>query len=156
MKQIGYKRAFVVHGRSRDGSRGMDELSTLGRSYVAEIAEDGSIREYALMPEDLGIRAAEEEELLYRAGREAEALNLLRLLMAEDRGPRTDIVCLNAAPLLCITGHAADLPEAMRRAEEIIDSGGAARKLHDWVKNQNQNPGPRLERLETMLEAACS
>ena len=156
MREIGYKRGFVVHGRSRDGSRGMDELSTLGRSHVAEISEDGSIREYALMPEDLGIRAAEEEELLYRADREAEVLSLLSLLMGEDRGQRRDIVCLNAAPLLCITDHSGSLPEAMKRAEEIIDSGRAARKLHDWVKYQNQNPGLRLERLETMLEAACS
>ena len=54
MKEIGYKRAFVVHGRSRDDSRGMDELSTLGRSLVAELTEDGTIREYAVSPQDLG------------------------------------------------------------------------------------------------------
>ena len=44
MKEIGYKRAFVVHGRSGDDLRGMDELSTLGRTDVAELDEDGRIR----------------------------------------------------------------------------------------------------------------
>ena len=33
MKEIGYKRAFVVHGRSVDDTRGMDEISTLGRNH---------------------------------------------------------------------------------------------------------------------------
>jgi anthranilate phosphoribosyltransferase len=156
MKEIGYKRAFVVHGRSRDASRGMDELSTLGRSYVAEMAEDGSIREYALMPQDLGIRAAEEAEILHRDGREKEALRLLRLLCGRERGSRRAIVCLNAAPLLCITGHASSLKEAMEKAEDIIDSGRAMKKLHDWVKHQNQDPGPKQEQLQTMVEMACS
>ena len=156
MKQIGYKRAFVVHGRSRDGSRGMDELSSLGRSYVAEIAEDASIIEHSLMPQDLGIRPAEEEEILHRGGIKEEAHSLLRLLCGRETGSRREIVCLNAAPLLCMAGHAADLPEAVERAGEIIDSGRAVRKLQDWVKHQNQDPGPKLERLESMLEAACS
>ena len=48
MREIGYNRAFVVHGRSRDDMRGMDELSTLGRSCVAELTEDGMIRTYAI------------------------------------------------------------------------------------------------------------
>ena len=156
MREIGYKRGFVVHGQNRDGSRGMDELSTLGRSYVAEITEEGSIREYSLMPHDLGILPAEEEELLHRSGINEEAHSLLRLLCGRETGSRRDIVCLNAAPLLCITSHAADLPEAMEKASEIIDSGRALGKLHDWVKHQNHDPGPKLERLESMLEAACS
>src|SRR5512137_2971927 len=67
MREIGYKRAFVVHGRSRDDARGMDELSTLGRSSVAELAEDGTIREYALRAQDLGLREADESTLLYQS-----------------------------------------------------------------------------------------
>src|SRR5512136_2976328 len=48
MREIGYRRALVMHGRSADGSRGMDELSTLGSSSVAELDEDGVIREYTI------------------------------------------------------------------------------------------------------------
>jgi anthranilate phosphoribosyltransferase len=156
MREIGYKRAFVVHGMSRDGCRGMDELSTLGRSNVAEIDEDGSIREYALMPEDLGIKTAEETALLHQGGREEEALNLLRLLMGEEQGARRDIVCLNAAPILCITNHARSLPEAMEKAGEIIDSGRPVEKLKAWVSQQNNDAGLALERLEEMQDAASS
>jgi anthranilate phosphoribosyltransferase len=134
----------------------MDELSTLGRSNVAEIDEDGSIREYALMPEDLGIKTAEEAALLHQGGREKEALNLLRLLMSEEVGARRDIVCLNAAPILCITDHARSLREGVEKAREIIDSGRAVEKLKAWVGQQNTDAGPALERLEEMQDAACA
>ncbi len=85
MKEIGYKRAFVVHGRSRDDARGMDELSTLGRSLVAELTEDGMIREYAVSPQDLGLKEADEASLLYQSDKEAEAIKLLRVLSGEDQ-----------------------------------------------------------------------
>jgi anthranilate phosphoribosyltransferase len=156
MKEIGYKRVFVVHGKSRCGSRGMDELSTLGCSKVAEIDGDGCIRQYDLWPEDLGIEAASEKELRHQGGRDAEALSLLRLLMGEEQGPRRDIILLNAAPILSITGHAASLKEGFFKAGEIIDSGRAIRKLQEWVAQQNVDAGPRLERLREMLDAACA
>jgi anthranilate phosphoribosyltransferase len=154
MKEIGYKKAFVVHGKSRDGSRGMDELSTVGRSVVAELAEDGSIREYTLNPHDLGIKQADEKALLHNGDLKAEAINLLRLLSGEEPGSRKDIICLNAAAVLCIAGRASSLEEAMEKASDIIDSARPIKKLKDWVAHQNSDPGPHLEKLDLMLEAA--
>ena len=156
MKEIGYKRAFVVHGRSRDDTRGMDELSTLGRSSVAELTEDGMIREYAINPQDLGLKEADESSLLYQSDREAEAIKLLRVLSGEDRSFRRDIVCLNAAPLLCITDHASNLREGMDKAADIIDCGKPIKKLKAWVAEQNLDAGRPLEKLEEMLAQACS
>ena len=156
MKEIGYKRAFVVHGRSNDDRRGMDELSTLGRSLVAELFEDGTIREYAVRPQDLGVKEGDEQALLHGGDREEEAINLLRTVSGEDRSCRRDIVCLNAAPLLCITDRACDLKEGMERAAEIIDAGKPIKCLKAWVAEQNSDPGPRLERLEEMIARACS
>jgi anthranilate phosphoribosyltransferase len=156
MKEIGYKRAFVVHGKSRDDSRGMDELSTLGRSLVAELTEDGMIQEYAISPQDLGLKEADEPSLLYQNDREAEAIRLLRVLSGEDRGCRRDIVCLNAAPLLCITDHASNLRGGMDKAADIIDSGKPIKRLKAWVAEQNLDAGRPLERLEELLAQACS
>ena len=154
MKEIGYKRAFVIHGRSGDDLRGMDELSTLGRTDVAELDEDGRIREYALNACDLGLEKGDESALLNRGNIEEEAVSLLRVLSGLDRGDRRDIVCLNAAPLLCITGRSEDLLEGVEKAGDIIDSGLAVKKLLHWVREQNRDPGERLERLEGMLELA--
>ncbi|HNY34545.1 MAG TPA: anthranilate phosphoribosyltransferase [Methanothrix soehngenii] len=154
MKEIGYKRAFVIHGRSGDDLRGMDELSTLGRTDVAELDEDGRIREYALNACDLGLEKGDESALLNRGNIEEEAVRLLQVLSGFDRGDRRDIVCLNAAPLLCITGRSEDLLEGVEKAGDIIDSGRAIKKLVAWVREQNRDPGERLERLEGMLELA--
>ncbi len=156
MREIGYKRAFVVHGRSRDDMRGMDELSTLGQSSVAELAEDGTILEYIINPQDLELREADESSLLYSSDREAEAIKLLRVLSGEDHSCRRDIVCLNAAPILCITDHARDLGEGVQKAAEIIDCGKPIKKLKAWVAAQNMDAGRPLKKLEEMLALACA
>ncbi len=154
MLEIGYKRAFVVHGHSHDGARGMDELSTLGRSLVAELSEDGTIQEYAINAQDLGLREADEASLLYGSDREAEAIKLLRVLSGEDQSCRRDIVCLNAAPILCITDHACSIKDGMDRAADIIDRGKPIKKLKAWVAEQNLDASPARERLEEMLARA--
>ena len=118
----------------------MDELSTLGQTYVAELTEDGIIREYAISSEDLGVAKADESSLLHQGDRSEEAIKLLRVLSGIDRGQRRDIVCLNASPLLCITDNAGDLREGMDKAADIIDSGKPIKKLKAWVAEQNLDP----------------
>ncbi|HNX39302.1 MAG TPA: anthranilate phosphoribosyltransferase [Methanothrix sp.] len=154
MQEIGYKRAYVVHGRSADGRRGMDELSTLGRSLVAEISEEQGVQTYTLRPQELGLEAGDEQALLHSGSREEEAIRLLCILEGRERGERRDIVCLNASPLLCMSGKAGSIREGMEKAGQIIDRGLPAKKLREWVARQNSDPGPRLERLEGMLAEA--
>ncbi len=154
MKEIGYQRAFIVHGRSADGKRGMDEVSTLGVTHIAELTRDGEINEYTLNPEGLGINGGEESALLHQGDRHQEAIRLLQLLSGGYKGPRTDIVCLNAAPILYITGHASDIRDGMEKAAEIINSGRAVKKLKAWAAGQNSDSGANQERLEAMIESA--
>ena len=156
MREIGYRKAFVVYGKNQDDSRGMDELSTLGSSLVAELSEDGSIQEYTINPLDLGIKEADEADLLHQGNREDEAINLLRLLSGEEPGSRKDIVCLNAAAVLCISGHACGLQDGIEKASDIIDSGRPIKKLKAWVAHQNSDASSHLEKLEMMLETACN
>jgi anthranilate phosphoribosyltransferase len=156
MKEIGYRRAFVVHGRNADGRRGMDELSSLGSSFVAELTEDGEIEEFTITPEELGVKKGDESSILYGSDRSTEAINLLKVLSGEDTWHRREIVCLNAAPLLYITGHTANLRDGMEKAAEIIDSGKPIKKLIEWVAEQNSEPKEKQERLEEMLSQACA
>jgi anthranilate phosphoribosyltransferase len=156
MREIGYKRAFVVHGRSEDDARGMDELSTLGQTHVAELTEDGTIREYTIMAEDLGVAKADEPSILHQGDRFEEAIRLIRVLSGKDRGHRREIVCLNASPVLCITDHAASVKEGMDKAADIIDSGKPIKKLIAWVAEQNRDPSLALEKLEEMIALAGS
>jgi len=156
MKEIGYKRAIVMHGRSADDVRGMDELSTLGPSVVAELTEDGEIRESAILAGDLGVREGIESSILYQADRQKEAISLLRVLSGAEKGHRREIVCLNAAPLLYITGRAASLRDGVDKARDIIDSDRPIKKLRAWVKQQNASPAERLEKLDEMIAQASS
>ena len=155
MREIGYRRVFVVHGRSKDDLRGMDELSTLGRTCVAELTEDGIIREYTIFSEDLGVKKADESSFLHQGDRSEEAIKLLRVLSGVDKGQRREIVCLNASPLLYITDNAGDLREGMDKAADIIDSGKPIKKLKAWVAEQNSDPSPHLEKLEELVALAC-
>lgn len=98
MKGVGYRRAIVLNGSNADGTKTMDELSTLGMSTVSELDRAGSIVSYTISPEELGIEVARENDLLAGSDVRAEALRLLRVLGGDERGPRQDIVCLNAAP----------------------------------------------------------
>ncbi len=152
MREIGYRRAFVVHGRSADEKRGMDEISTLGKTLIAELSEDGEISEYSISAKDLGMKG-DELALLHQGDRHEEALRLLWLLSGGEIGPRKEIICLNAAPILYITGHASDIEDGARKAAEIIESGRAIEKLKAWVKAQNSDSEEHREHLEAMIES---
>ncbi|OPY31252.1 MAG: Anthranilate phosphoribosyltransferase [Methanomassiliicoccales archaeon PtaU1.Bin124] len=155
MKEIGYQRAFVMHGMDADQKRGLDEISTLGPTFVAELMKDGSIVEYTMDFRDLGIKPAKEQVILCKLDREHEAREQLRILSGEDKGSRRDIVCLNTAPILYITGKATDLLEGYHKAQQMIDSGKALRKLVQWVaQQQTGDASVKLEKLEKMIEAA--
>lgn len=154
MREIGYKRALIIHGRSADGCRGMDEMSTLGETSVAEL-EGGEIKEYSILPNDLGIKSADESAILHGQDKPKETIRLLQVLSGDERGPRRDIVCLNAAPILYIAGHASDIMDGMEKAAMIIDGGRPIKKLRRWVAQQSSGSGS-LEMLDSLIETASS
>jgi anthranilate phosphoribosyltransferase len=152
LRELGFKRAFVMHGLDDTSGKGMDEISTLGTTYVAELAEDASINISTLIPEDLGIKRAKFDDVASSRDVQRDALALLRVLAGKDKGPRSDIVCLNAAPLLYITGKARGLKEGLQMARDAIADGRVLEKLHDWVAWQNEKPGDGLPTLEKMID----
>ncbi len=156
MKEIGFKKAMVFYGSNADGTMGMDEISTLGSTAVSELDKDGSIRNYTLTPKELGLEVATEKDILSSNDRELEIRRFLRVLGGEERGPRQDIVCLNAAPLLCMMGRASDLVEGTERARSIIEQGRALDKLRQWARAQNGDPALGEERLGSLIEEASS
>ncbi|MGA1841111.1 MAG: anthranilate phosphoribosyltransferase [bacterium] len=151
LRELGFKRAFVMHGLDDESGKGMDEISTLGTTHVAELTEDGSIKNFTLTPEDFGINRAKFDDVASTRDVQRDALALLRVIAGKDKGPRSDIVCLNAAPLLYITGKAGDLKEGLRMAREAVSDGRALEKLRDWVAWQNEKPGDGLPTLEKMI-----
>ena len=124
LRNLGSQRALLVHGVD-----GLDELSTLGATAVSEL-RNGQVTSYTLDPEwDLGIARATIEHI---AGCESPTENadiLLHILKGKDRGPRRDIVLLNAAGVLLVAGVEEDLEAGMERAAALIDSGASLAAL---------------------------
>lgn len=154
LRELGFNRAFVMHGLDEAGSRGMDEISTLGATHVAELFPDGSIKRSTLNPRELGLAPARFEDIASSRDVERDALILLRVILGRDDGPRSDIVCLNAAPLLLVMGKAQTLAQGMAAARAAIRSGKAFEKLREWVQWQNATPQSGAAKLERMVAKA--
>lgn len=126
LKNLGSHRALLVHGLE-----GLDEISTLGQTAVSEL-RDGEVRSYVIDAEkDLGIARTSIEAI---AGCESPAENaevLTRVLEGDDRGPRRDIVLVNAAGVLYVAGVVDTLAGGITRAAELVDSGAAAQTLQN-------------------------
>jgi anthranilate phosphoribosyltransferase len=115
---LGRKCGWAVHGEG-----GLDEVSTLGPSEVHAV-EEGAIRQFFVRPDALGMAPAEIEAL--RGGdaqRNAEYLE--DILRGSERGPKRDIVVLNAACALVVAGLSHDLSAAKAIAASALDSGAA-------------------------------
>ena len=151
LRELGFKRAFIMHGFDDASGKGMDELSIIGRTEIAELKEDGSIETSSVTPEDFGIKRCTFEEIASSRNVQKDAIALLKVIAGKDDGPRSDIVCLNAAPLLYITGKAKDLQEGLAMARRAVADGRALKKLGDWVTWQNETPQDGLPMLEAMI-----
>jgi len=151
LRELGFKKAFIMHGFDDKEQKGMDEISTLGITYVSELRENGTIDSYVLNPEDFGIQRPRFEDLASSRNVKNDALQLLRVIMGKDSGPKRDIICLNTAPILSIMGKAKDLHEGFRMARDAIEDGRALEKLRSWVTWQNVKPGDGMPVLEEMI-----
>ena len=154
LRELGIKRAFVMYGREEGSTRGMDELSTVGPSEFAELQHNGQIVHGTLAPEDFGMKTIAYDQIASSRDVERDAVVMLRVILGKDEGARTDIVCLNTAPLLYVMGKAATLAEGVAMARHAIANGDAFSKLRDWVTWQNVDPQAGTARLERMVARA--
>jgi anthranilate phosphoribosyltransferase len=123
--RLGVERALVFCADD-----GMDELSTTARSSVVEIFA-GHRSEYRLDPEALGLPPASLEDL---KGVDATVnAELIRAVLEGERGPRRDVVLLNAAAALRAAGVAVDWTDGLALGAHAIDSGRATAVLERWV-----------------------
>jgi anthranilate phosphoribosyltransferase len=134
LRNLGSERAWVVHG-----SDGIDELTTTGPSYVAEL-DDGTVRTFEVLPSDADLPLARSEDL--KGGDvETNAAAMLAMLRGE-RGPFRDAVVYNAAAALLVAGRAASLREGAKRAAGAIDAGRAEATLRRLVEITNFRARP--------------
>lgn len=130
MSRLGVERALVVSGCDN-----MDEITLSGATTVSEIKE-GKVETYEITPEQFGFRTAGLSELQGGDGR-ANAEITKSILKGEERGPKRDIVLLNAGAALYIGGAAESIERGVALAAEVIDSGKAYEKLEELIRISN-------------------
>lgn len=118
---LGTKRALVVYGID-----GMDELTTTGPTWVAELGPDG-ITAYEILPEDAGLSRASLADL--KGGDPAENAAALARLLDGEAGAYRDIVLLNSAAALMVAGKVENLKDGAELAARSIDTGAARATL---------------------------
>jgi anthranilate phosphoribosyltransferase len=121
------------------GDDGLDELTTTATSRIW-VVRDGTVREEAFDPRDVGIDLVPVSAL--RGADASYNAEVARRLLDGERGPVRDAVLLNsAAALVALTPGEGPLTDQIRagmaRAAESIDSGSAKRTLERWVAASN-------------------
>jgi anthranilate phosphoribosyltransferase len=115
LARLGARRAWVVYGS------GLDEIALDGPTAVAAI--NGGLRTFEIAPEHAGLGRADRQAV---AGGDApENAAIAREILEGARGPRRDVILLNAAAALQLAGRAADLRQGAAQAAAAIDEGRA-------------------------------
>ena len=122
LKNLGLKHALVVHGND-----GLDEITTTDRTFVSEF-NGVDVVSYDINPEELGIAHASHEDLVGQGIEDNVAIALD--ILNGKRGPKRDIVVLNAAYALYTAEKTRTLAQGVVLSQESIDSGAALTKLN--------------------------
>ncbi|RME77033.1 MAG: anthranilate phosphoribosyltransferase [Planctomycetota bacterium] len=117
LARLGAEAALVVHGDD-----GLDEISLCAPSTVAVLRE-GRVTLERWSPERFGLERAVPDAI--PGGDVAHNARVIEAVLAGERGPARDIVCLNAAAALWLADRAPEPEAAFRLACETIDSGRA-------------------------------
>ena len=130
LSELGSTRALVVHG-----SDGLDEITITCESKITEL-RNGEIRTYSVSPEDFGLARATPGEI--QGGDARQNSEIILEVLQGGRGPRRDVVLLNAAAAFVASSRVNGLKEGVSRAAESIDSGDALNKLKQLIEFTNQ------------------
>lgn len=132
--KLGVERAMVVS--SLDG---IDEISISAPTKVSEL-RDGTIYEYTIEPERLGVRIYLLDELKVKSKEESVEI-AQRVLAGEMEGAVMDAVLVNSAAALIVAGMANDFKEGMEIARESIRMGLAMRVLENLRRISKEEKG---------------
>jgi anthranilate phosphoribosyltransferase len=120
---LGSVDAMVIHGMD-----GLDEISISDETKVSRFS-NGKVENFFIAPEDFGI-GRKEIDYIHGGNKEENALITLAVLRGE-KGPKRDIVLMNSAAAIVVSGKAGDFRTAFDMAAGAIDSGKAFEKLEE-------------------------
>lgn len=123
LKNLGLQRALVVHG-----SDGLDEITLSAKTFIGEY--DGQeVISYDVLPEEFGFAPAKPED--FSGGDLSTNVRILEDILDGQKGPKRDIVAINAAYAFYVAEKAKNINEGIALAQDSLDSGKARKKLDE-------------------------
>lgn len=116
LHELGHERALVVHGQP-----GLDELSPIGATDIAELRDD-RVRRYTVQPSDFGWSDASPDDLA--GGDPADNARVIREIFRDERqdAARAAVV-LNAGAAVYVAGKAESLQAGVAEADAALSRG---------------------------------
>jgi len=131
LKMLGTKYAFVVHGHD-----GLDEISVCAPTRISEL-KDNLVNTSDITPEQFFGKRANPLDLV---GGDPEAnAEITKKILEGEKGPKRNVILINASAALVAAGKAKDFPEGIKLAENSIDKGAAIEKLEELVRFTQEN-----------------
>ena len=122
LNRLESRRILAVHGED-----GLCELTVTAPTLVSEL-RDGTIREYTITAEEMGLRPGKLDDIRTDSAEESAQM-ILAILSGEDQGTPRDMALINTSGALVVAGLADDLKQGVSLASEAVDSGRALEKL---------------------------
>jgi anthranilate phosphoribosyltransferase len=127
---LGARHAFVVHGED-----GLDEITNTDNTRITEL-KNGKVNTYYLSPEEFGLTKSDKASLA--GGNAVDNARITVEILKGGKGPKRDIVVMNAAAALCAGDKAEGFHEGVEKAAHAIDSGAALKKLEEVKEVSNK------------------
>jgi len=122
LKRLGSEAALIVHGND-----GLDEITLSDFSQIW-ILKNGEISYEKFYPESLGVNIQPLSKL--QVNNSEESAQMIESVLDGIQGPSRDIVLLNSAAAIFISGHSDNFQDAFDKAKHSIDSGLAIKTLN--------------------------
>lgn len=138
LKNLGVKRAIVVHGFDEEENPAMDEISTIGKTKVA-ILDNGKIEVKDVYPEDFGIKRTNKKFIEASSNLDENKKIAIDVLGGKNKNEieqaRLDLCLVNASAILFIAGIADNFKEGVNIAFNAVESGDALKKIDEFAKS---------------------
>jgi anthranilate phosphoribosyltransferase len=140
LKNLGVKRAMVVHGYDENDNPAMDEISTIGKTRIAHL-ENGNITIEEVYPEDFGVKRSE-PKYIKAPETIGDNLKVVKAVLegknnSKEEDARLNLCLVNTAAILFIAGKADSLEDGVNIAKNSVKSGSAMKKLLELVDISN-------------------
>lgn len=126
LQKLGYKKALVF-----SGDDGLDEISNVGSTTIYELSA-GEIKNYSTTPETFGVKKADIDDIT-ATNLEGNIADFLRVLYGKEKGPKRDLLCINAAAAFYVAEKVPSFKKGTKLALSLIDSGKVASKFEEYI-----------------------